>query len=203
LFCERCGQQFLPGESVCTRCRVSPTRHLLQLVSLVTLTVAVGWNSLLSLFFLPRLAAGEHAELFRAWLRMSNFASLYGWLVIALGILVWSFWGRHGCQLQRKEWVARFFLFLLLLGAGVAAPGSWLPASLAARLHALLPTHGLSGMGPISAWVSVVFVLGILSVDSETRDAMLGQGRALGWVSLASLLSVLALTTLGWSAALR
>jgi hypothetical protein len=63
--------------------------------------------------------------------------------------------------------------------------------------------HGLSGMGSISAWVSVVFVLGILSVDSEIRDAMLGQGRALGWVSLASLLSVLALTTLGWSAALR
>ena len=59
------------------------------------------------------------------------------------------------------------------------------------------------GAGPLAAWSTVVLVLGVLSMDSETRDALLGQGRALSWVSLASLLLVLALTSLGWSAALR
>lgn len=203
MFCERCGQQFLPGESVCTRCRVPPTRHLLQLLSLVILTVAVAWNSLLSLLFLPRLAAGQDAQLFRTWLRLNYLASLYGWVLIALAVLVWSYWARRGCQLQKKEWVARLFLILLLLAGILTSPGSWLPATLTSHIRLLVLIHNSPGMGPILAWGTIVLVLGILSMDSETRDALLGQGRALGWVSLASLLFVLVLTTLGWSAALR
>lgn len=203
MFCERCGQQFLPQESVCTRCRVIPTRHWLQLSGLVILTVAVAWNSFLSLFFLPRLVAGQHAWLFHACVRFNHLASLYGWAAVALAILVWSYWARHGCQLLKKEWLARFLLMLLLAAGIVLAPAYWFPDGPASRIRMLAWVSDHPGAGPLAAWSTVVLVLGVLSMDSETRDALLGQGRALSWVSLASLLLVLALTSLGWSAALR
>ena len=61
MFCERCGLNFLPKQSVCTRCKVSATRHWFQLMSLVTLMVAVACNALVALVLLPRLTAGAHA----------------------------------------------------------------------------------------------------------------------------------------------
>ncbi len=41
MFCERCGLNFLPRQSLCTRCKVSATRHWFQLMSLATLSVAI------------------------------------------------------------------------------------------------------------------------------------------------------------------
>src|SRR5713226_1927699 len=58
LFCENCGLQFLPVQSVCTRCGVTSTRHWFQLMSLVTLVIAATCNSLVACLLLPGLAAG-------------------------------------------------------------------------------------------------------------------------------------------------
>lgn len=188
----------MPHESVCTRCRVAPTRHLLQLLGLVILSVAIAWNSLLALFFLPRFAAGHHSRVFHAWVRLSDVASSYGWVAVALTLLAWSFWVRRGYQLQIREWAARVLLILLLLAGISAGPAGLIPAAVA--LWNRVPLSQYPGMGPVAAWTMIVLVTGILSGNSETRDSLLGHGRALGLVSLASLLFELALTTFGLAA---
>ena len=67
MFCERCGLNFLPRQSVCSRCHVVATRHWFQLMSLVTLLVAVLCYALVGLLLLPRLAEGAHSRfVFRA-----------------------------------------------------------------------------------------------------------------------------------------
>jgi hypothetical protein len=48
VFCEHCGQQFLPMQSVCTRCGVTSTRHWFQLMSLVTAMIAIAGNTLVA-----------------------------------------------------------------------------------------------------------------------------------------------------------
>ncbi len=199
MFCDRCGQQFLPTESVCTRCRVAPTRALLQLISLLTLTIAVSWNAFLALYFLPRLSHGHTPRLIHAWVRFSNLFSWYGWIAVALALLGWSFLVRRGCQLLLREWLARLLLCTVLIGGIVAAPLSWIPASLAPNLRSSINGH--PGMGAVAAWGLLVAVIGLLTLNAETRDSLLGHGRALGLISLVSLLGVLAITTLGWSAA--
>lgn len=198
MFCDACGQQFMPHESVCTRCRVAPTRHLLQLLGLVILSVAIAWNSLLALFFLPRLAADHHSRIFRMWLHFSEKVSAFGWTAVALGLLGWSFWARRGYQLHLREWLARVLLILLLFAGILAAPIRWMPEGLASPVRT--PLHQFPGMGPVAAWGMIILVAGILSANSETRDALLGHGRALSLVSLASLLFELALTTLSLAA---
>ena len=60
VFCDRCGLNFLPKQSVCTRCRRVPTRYWFQLMSLVTLLVAVAGNGLVAIFLLPRYAMNNH-----------------------------------------------------------------------------------------------------------------------------------------------
>ena len=69
MFCERCGLNFLPKQSVCAHCHVAATRNWFQLMSLVMVLVAVFFNALVGLLMLPRLAAGGHSRfVFRAWL---------------------------------------------------------------------------------------------------------------------------------------
>ena len=201
MFCDRCGQQFLPKESVCTRCGVAASRHWLQLASLATLTVAIVWNSLLALFFLSRLANGEQVPLFRGWLRFNDRVASHGWVAFALALLIWSFWARRGYSLPRREWVARWLLILLLMVGIVASPLPWLPPRLVSTLRVL--THDYPGLAPTLAWVLIVSVVGILCMNSETRDSLLGHGRALTLVSLGLLVLILGLMTLGWSATYR
>lgn len=198
MFCDRCGQQFLPKESVCTKCGVAPSRHWLQLAGLATLTVAIVWNSLLALLFLSRLANGDQVPMFRTWLRLNDLVASYGWAALAMALLVWSFWARRGYTILRREWVARVFLILLLLAGIAAAPLPWLPARLG-RVYLTL-THNYPGLAPTLAWAMIVSVVGLLCMSSETRDSLLGHGRVLTLVSLGLLVLILGLMTLGWSA---
>src|SRR5258708_11468588 len=89
VFCDRCGLNFLPKQSVCTRCKSVPTRYWFQLMGLVTLMVAVASNSLVGLYLLPRLAYGTHSRiLFCAWLWFDFYAALCGWGHISYLFLV-------------------------------------------------------------------------------------------------------------------
>src|SRR6266851_6442619 len=68
VYCDRCGLNFLPKQSVCTRCKRVPTRYWFQFMSLVTIFVAVLCNTLLGLYLLPQLAMASHGRsLFGAW----------------------------------------------------------------------------------------------------------------------------------------
>src|SRR5216110_534055 len=78
VYCDRCGLNFLPKQSVCTRCKKVPTRYWFQLMSLVTLLVAVLSNTVSGLFMLPRLAEARHGRLlFRSWYWIDQNAALW------------------------------------------------------------------------------------------------------------------------------
>ena len=87
MYCDRCGLNFLPKQSVCTRCRRVPTRYWFQFMSLITILVAVICNTMLGMFVLPRLAttaAPTHGRwLFRAWWWFDEKAAIYGWVPLA------------------------------------------------------------------------------------------------------------------------
>jgi hypothetical protein len=197
LFCERCGQRFLPKEAVCGRCRVAPTRHWLQLTGLATLAIAIGCNSFSALFLLPRLAAGRSVWPLRYWMQVNDAVSFYGWVVAAVTLLLWSFWARRGYSLQKGEWPARILLLLLLLAGVATMPLPWRPAGPTPHIHAVLHNH--PGLGPGLAWGLIALALSAMCADSEVRDSLLGHGRALSVVSLAMLLSVVAIALAGWS----
>jgi len=46
-----------------------------------------------------------------------------------------------------------------------------------------------------------VVVVGLLCINSETRDSLLGHGKILSLISLGFLLLILAMTIAGWSLA--
>src|SRR5258708_35495443 len=86
VYCDRCGLNFLPKQSVCTRCKRVPTRYWFQFMSLVTIFVAVLCNTVLGLSLLPRLAMSNHGRvLFRGWYWFNQHAAMYGCNPMARG----------------------------------------------------------------------------------------------------------------------
>jgi FtsH-binding integral membrane protein len=169
----------------------------LQLVGLITLTVAFAGNSLVTLSLLPGLAGGRQPRLFRIWLRLSDALSSYGWVAVVLALLVWSFWLRRGYQLQKKEWAVRLLLVLVLLVGIGAALLPWIPAAHGAGILGFV--RGDSGLPSTLAWSALVLIVATLCLNQETRDSLLGHGRTLSLVGLGLLLLELAMMTLGWS----
>ncbi|MFQ5695179.1 MAG: hypothetical protein ACE5HB_04245 [Terriglobia bacterium] len=199
MFCEQCGLTFIPKQSVCSGCERPPTRHWLQLVGLTTLTLALGLNALIASVLLPRLVESRHASAWLGgWLWVNEQLSALGWAVIAAGLLLWAYWPRYGYQ-PEKEMKAARLLLILVLAAG--AVGLVLPlvsaGSLLGAKAALLANAKLAAGG---AWGLVVLAVALLCGNAETRDLLLGDGRALSLVSLGVLALMLGLVVLGWSA---
>ena len=199
MFCESCGLQFSPKQSVCTGCGVASTRTWLQLMSLITLLVAIGCNSLVAWYVLPRLVAGHQSRLFfRAWLWLSERFSVYGWVPVAMSLLAWDYLIRPGSKPKIKRWVARrLLIFVLLTGIAPLIPW-WLPAG-QPPAGILAAIHKNPGLPLILPWGVVLLVAGLLCLKADTRDSLLGHGRVLSLVSLGLLVLVLVPVLLGWS----
>jgi len=212
LFCENCGLQFLPVQSVCTRCGVTSTRHWFQLMGLVTLGIAASCNSLVACLLLPRLAAGNLHRLaagqegfaIRAWLWTDLKAAAYGWVPLALALLGWEYFVRQESQMMSeriKDWAIRTLLILAFLPGVAPLLQRWIrpPAALLvthaklAHLPALTAVPGLMWLLP---WGMVGLAAALLCLNAETRDALLGHGRVLSALSLAVLVLILMLTLL-------
>lgn len=197
MFCEQCGMNFLPEQSLCGHCGVSPTRHWLQLVSLVVLTIALACNSLMVFYLLPDFAQGERASpLLRSWLWFGESFSLYGWVPVALALLTWAFWPRLGWEPEGQVWFARVVLVLALVLAGVKLLLRWIPGATPAALAALVTSHAAAAS--TLPWLAVLLAVAVLCTRNETRDRLLGDGRALSLTSLAALFLVLVLMLVGW-----
>ena len=199
MFCERCGSNFLPKQSVCARCRVAATRHWFQLMSLSTLLVAVLWNALVGFLLLPRLAEGGHSRfLFRAWLWFDYKAALYGWVPIACALLAWDYLVWKSAKPRIKGWFTRKLLtFSLAAGLAPMLPW-WIPAGQPpGQFLAMIGKY--PGVPALLAWGVVLVVLVLLSVNAESRDYLLGHGKALSVVCLCLLLMVLTMAVVGWS----
>jgi hypothetical protein len=199
LFCERCGLNFGPKESLCTRCHVVATRHWFQLMSLITLLVAVVCNSLIGLLLLPRLAEGRHSRfLFRAWLWFDYKAALYGWVPIAIGLLAWDHFVWKATKPKVKGWFTRKLLtFSLAAGIAPMLPW-WIPAGQPpGQFLAMIGKY--PGVPALLAWGVVLVVAVLLCHNAESRDYLLGHGKALSMVSLGLLLLVLTMIVVSWS----
>jgi hypothetical protein len=199
VFCERCGLNFLPRQSVCTRCKVSATRHWFQLMSLVTLTVAFACNALVSMMLLPRLVSGARPSVvFRAWLWFDYKAALYGWVPLAIGLLAWDFLVWKEARPRVKGWFTRKLLtFSLAAGVAPMLPW-WVPAGQPpTQFLALISKYPGAPAG--LAWAVVMVVVILLVSDAESRDYLLGHGKVLSLISVGALLLVLTLTIFGWT----
>ena len=199
MFCERCGSNFLPNQSVCTRCHVAATRHWFQLMSLVTLLVAVLCNALVGLLLLPRLAAGGHSRfVFRTWLWFDHKAALYGWAPMALALLAWDYLVWKATKPRVKGWVTRKLLtFSLAAGLAPMLPW-WIPAGQPpGQFLSMIGKY--PGVPSLLAWSVVLVVTVLLCINAESRDYLLGHGKALSVVSLGLLLLVLTMIVVSWS----
>jgi hypothetical protein len=199
VFCERCGLNFLPKQSVCTRCNVVATRHWFQLMSLVTLLVAVLCNALVGILLLPRLVEGGHSRfVFRAWLWFDHKAALYGWAPITLALLAWDYLVWKAAKPKVKGWFTRKLLtFSLAAGLAPLLPW-WIPAGQpSGEFLSMIGKH--PGLPGLLAWGVVLVVVALLCINAESRDSLLGHGKALSVVSLGLLLLVLTMTVVGWS----
>jgi hypothetical protein len=199
VFCERCGLNFLPKQSVCSRCHVVATRHWFQLMSLVTLLVAVLCNALVGLLLLPRLAEGGHSRfVFRAWLWFDHKAALYGWAPIVFGLLAWDYLVWKAARPKVKGWFTRKLLtFSLAAGLAPMLPW-WIPAGQPpGQFLSMIGKY--PGVPSLLAWSVVLVVVVLLCINAESRDYLLGHGKVLSVVSLGLLLLVLTMTVVGWS----
>lgn len=200
MFCERCGLNFLPRQSICTRCGAAATRHWLQLIGLATLMLAFACNSLVAWYLLPRHVSGHESRmLFRGWFWLDDKIALYGWVPLAIGLLVWDFLVLRGSRRPKvRGWVTRKLLtFSLVAGVTPFIP-SWVPAGQPSQnFFHMIRSH--PGMPLALAWGVVVIVISLVCAEAETRDSLLGQGKVLSVVGLAILFLLLGMTIWGWS----
>ena len=97
-----------------------------------------------------------------------------------------------------KSWITRKLLTFVLVTAVAPILPWWIPAgqppdSFLARIGRY------PGLPSSLAWLTVTLVLVLLCCNPSTRDSLLGHGRVLSLISIATLLVLLAMTFLGWS----
>jgi hypothetical protein len=204
VYCEYCGLKILPERPLCTRCGKAPTQQWVQLISLVILLLAIVGNSLAGWFLLPRLAAAHPSGyFFRSWLWLDTESALYGWMPLAVGLLLWEFFVWRKARKAKpvpkiKGWVSRKILtFVLAAGFAPILPW-WIPASQPSE-KTLAALSQYPGLPCAISWCAILIVAAVLCIKGETRDLLLGRGKTLSVVSLSALTFVLALTLIGWS----
>lgn len=178
-----------------------PTRYWFQFMSLVTLLVAVTCNGLVGLYLLPRYASSHKSHfLFSAWYWVDQKASLYGWIIFAVGLLAWDYFVWKEARPKIKGWFTRKLLTFSLAAALAPMIPWWVPAGQPpGQFLSMIGKY--PGLPAILAWSVVLVVAVILCADAESRDYLLGHGRTLSVISTTMLLLVLSLTIIGWSLA--
>ena len=193
IHCEECGLR-MNGQSICSGCRASPTRFWLQFVSLGTLGVLTAYNYIFVLNFLPKRVPREY--LASVWLNVSEFAWLYGWVVLGVYLPAWAYYWRkkYGHSLETEVRVGIGFVVILLIGA-VARPilprmgWTW-----AEGLRTTLDSH--PALGILVGWAVVALALVSICCNCESRDRLLGRGKGLALLAVAVLCIILALSLL-------
>ncbi len=203
MFCDRCGLNFLPKQSVCTRCNTSATRHWFQFMSLMTLLLAVACNALVAFLLLPQLVESAHSAqaraLFQGWMWFDRKSAMYGWAPLAAGLLAWDYLVWKEARPKVRGWFTRKLL-TLSLAAGVAPILPWWIPAGAPPGQFLSMIGKYPGLPVLLAWAVVLVVLVLLCIDAESRDYLLGHGKVLSLVSIGLLIVVLTMTVVGWAA---
>jgi len=193
IHCEECGLR-MNGQSICSGCRVSPTRLWLQFVSLGTLGVLTAYNYIFVLNLLSTLAPRGHVA--NVWLNVSEFTWLYGWIVLGVYLPAWAYYGRkkYGYSLEAGVRVGIGFVVVLLIGAVARPIFPWMGWTRAERLGTSLDSH--PELGIVVGWAVIALALVSICCNCESRDRLLGRGKGLALLALAVLCIVLALSLL-------
>ena len=130
-------------------------------------------------------------------------ASLLRLADIAPGTLAWDFLVWQKIKKSKpmpkiKGWVSRKLLtFVLAAGFAPILPW-WIPAGQPSdKILATFANH--PGLPAMVSWSAILLVCALLCGKAETRDLLLGRGKALSLVSLGAVVLVLTLTVVGWS----
>ena len=204
MYCEHCGLKIWPERPACTRCGKTPAHEWIQLTSLAVLLLAAVGNAVAGWIVLPRLAAAHpHGYFFRGWLWMDHEAGLYGWMPLAVSLLLWEFYVWRKVRRAKpvtkvRSWLSRKLLsFVLAAGFAPILPW-WIPAGQPSeKTMALLARY--PGLPCTISWAAILIVAIALCCKAETRNLLLGNGKTLSLVSLAVLAMFVAFTLVGWS----
>jgi hypothetical protein len=193
IHCEECGL-CMNGQSICPGCRASPTRLWLQFVSLVTLAVLTAYNYIFVLNFLPTRVPHEHVA--SVWQNVSEFAWLYGWIVLGVYLPVWAYYSRkkYGYSLEAGVRVGVGFAVILLIGVGARPIFPRMGWTWAERLATSLDSH--PELGIVVGWAVVALALISICCHCESRDRLLGRGKGLALLAMAGLCIILTLSLL-------
>lgn len=203
MYCEHCGLKLFPEHPVCTRCGKASSHEWIQFTSLVVIFLAVLANAITGWFLLPRMTTTHPSVLFRGWLWLDREAAIYGWMPMAAGLLAWEFYVWRKFRKARptakvRSWLSRKLLtFVLAAGFAPILPW-WIPAGQPSEKTMAFLTQ-YPGLPCAISWGAILIVAIVLCCRAETRNLLLGDGKALSLVSLCALATFLALTLVGWS----
>ncbi len=174
--------------------RASPTRLWLQFVSLATLGVLTAYNYIFVLNFLPTRVPREYVA--SVWLNASEFAWLYGWIVLGVYLLAWAYywWKKYGYSSETGVRVGIGFVVILLIGAVVRPIFPWMGWTWAEHLRTLLDSHPEHGI--VMGWTVVALALVSICCNCESRDRLLGRGKGIALLALTVLCIILGLSLL-------
>ena len=193
IHCEECGL-WMNGQSIRSGCRASPTRLWLQFVSLGTLGVLTAYNYIFVLNFLPTRVPREYVA--SVWLNVSEFAWLYGWIVLGVYLPAWAYYWRkkYGYSLETGVRVGIGFVVILLIGAAARPIFPRMGWIWAERLRTSLDSHPEHRI--VVGWAVVALALVSICCNCESRDRLLGRGKGLALLALIVLCIILALNLL-------
>ena len=193
IHCEECGLS-MNGRSICSGCRASPTRLWLQFVSLGTLGVLTAYNYIFVLNFLPMRVPREYVA--TVWLNVSEFAWLYGWIVLGVYLPAWAYFWRkkYGYSLETGVRVGIGFVVILLIGAVARPMFPRMGWTWSERLGTSLDSH--PELGIVVGWAVVALALVSICCNCESRNRLLGRGKGLALLAVAVLCIILALSLL-------
>ena len=193
IHCEQCGLR-MNGQSICSRCRASPTRFWLQFVSLGMLGVLTAYNYIFVLNCLPTRAPHEYVA--RVWLNISEFTWLYGWIVLGVYLPAWAYYRqkKNGYGLETGVQVGIGFVVILLIATVALFIIPRLGWTWAEGLRTTLDSY--PALGIVTGWAVVALALVSICCHCESRDRLLGRGKGLALFAVAFLCIILTLSLL-------
>jgi hypothetical protein len=174
--------------------RASPARLWLQFVSLAMLGILTAYNYIFVLNFLPTRVPREYVA--SVWLNASEFAWLYGWIVLGVYLLAWAYywWKKYGYSSETGVRVGIGFVVIFLIGAVVRPIFRWTGWTWAEHLRTLLDSHPEHGI--VMGWAVVALALVSICCNCESRDRLLGRGKGIALLALTVLCIILGLSLL-------
>ena len=176
----------------------------MQLTGLLLLFIATMGNALIAWFLLPRMAASHPGHrFFPNWAWTDRNISLWGWVPLAIALLAWDYLVWQTVKKSKpmpkiKGWVSRKMLtFVLAAGFAPVLPW-WVPAGQPSdKILSTFANH--PGLPALASWSAILVACALLCANAETRDMLLGRGKALSMVSLGAVILVFCLAVVGWS----